>query len=234
MGNASKILIVEDDPKIALSISEGLSRDGFLTRVSHTGEDAFFLIHSDHFDLILLDIMLPGRSGLDILKAIRKEKLEIPLLLLTARDAIDDRVEGLEAGADDYLIKPFAFSELVARIKSLLRRTRTDGLLNFQIADLTVDVRSRHVARQNREIDLTHREFELLDYLFRHKGNVVSREMLSKEVWKEAARATPLDNVIDVHMMRLRKKIDGDGPAKLIHTVRGVGFILKEGAADEH
>ena len=224
----SKILVVEDDAKIAEALREGLTRESYLVSVANTGEEAFFLINSQNFDLVLLDIMLPGRSGLEILSAVRKTGLEIPVLLLTAKDAIEDRVAGLDAGADDYLVKPFAFPELVARMRSLLRRTRTDHLTKFKIADLEVDVRTRAVARQGRPIDLTVREFELLDYLFRHKGTIVSREMLSKEVWKEAGRATPIDNVIDVHLVRLRRKIDSGSSPKLIHTVRGVGFVLKE------
>lgn len=223
------ILVVEDDLKIGHALKEGLDREGYSINHVTTGEDAFFLLSSQKFDLVLLDIGLPGRSGLEILRAARKSKLETPVLVLTAKDAIEDRVEGLDAGADDYLVKPFAFPELSARIRTLLRRSRTDSLLKFLARDLELDVRNRRVTRGGRPIELTLREFEILDYLFRNKGNIVSREMLAIEVWKEKSRATPLDNVIDVHMVRLRKKIDGDAEVKLIHTVRGVGFILKEG-----
>jgi len=228
MPSGSKILVVEDDSKIANALCEGLTRELYVVSIAATGEEAFFLINSQSFDLVLLDIMLPGRNGLEILAAVRKTGLEIPILLLTAKDAIEDRVAGLDAGADDYLVKPFAFPELVARMRSLLRRTRTDHLTKFRLNDLEVDVRSREVARNGKSIELTVKEYELLDYLFRHKGTIVSREMLAKDVWKEVGRATPLDNVIDVHVARLRRKVDSHSPQKLIHTVRGVGFVLKE------
>lgn len=227
------ILVVEDDAKIAKALKEGLELEGYSISHASTGEEAFFLINSQKFDLVLLDIGLPGRSGLEILRAARRTKLEVPVLVLTARDAVEDRVEGLDSGADDYLVKPFAFPELLARIRNLLRRTRTEQKLRFEIADLVLDIRNRKVARGIKSIDLTLREFEILDYLFKNKGNIVSREMLAKEVWKETGRVTPLDNVIDVHMARLRKKIDGDFKTKLIHTIRGVGFLLKEEGDEE-
>lgn len=150
-------------------------------------------------------------------------------LILTAKDAIEDRVLGLDSGADDYLVKPFAFSELLARIRALLRRGRIDQVLRFKAADLKMDLVTRKVSRSSHILDLTAREFELLEYLLRHQSQIVSREMLSREVWREPSRATSLDNVIDVHIARLRKKVDQDFPIKLIHTVRGVGFILHEG-----
>lgn len=228
MAGRNHILIVEDEAKIAKALKEGLEAEGYKLTHASTGEEGFFLINSEKFDLVLLDIMLPGRDGLEILRTVRKNKMEVPVLVLTAKDAVDDRVVGLDAGADDYLVKPFAFPELLARVRMLLRRTRTDHLLQFEMGDLQLDVRSRCVTRAGRTLELTLKEFEILDYLFRNKGNIVSREMLAKEVWKEASRATPLDNVVDVHMARLRKKIDGESAHKLIHTVRGVGFILKE------
>src|SRR5204863_2599039 len=150
-------------------------------------------------------------------------------LILTARDAVEDRVLGLDEGADDYLVKPFAFPELLARIRALLRRGRPDQVLRLKVADLDMDLLTRHAARGDTALDLTPREHELLEYLMRHQGRLVSREMLAREVWKEPARATPLDNVIDVHIARLRKKVDPDGVPRLIHTIRGVGFVLQEG-----
>jgi DNA-binding response OmpR family regulator len=173
--------------------------------------------------------MLPGRDGLEILETLRRNGLLTPVLVLTARDAVGDRVAGLDAGADDYLIKPFAFDELLARVRALVRRSRGGELLRLTVADLVVDVPDRTVTRGGRPIELTTREFELLRYLVGHKGTIVSREMLARDVWGETERCTPLDNVIDVHIARLRKRVDQGFPVRLIHTVRGVGFIVREG-----
>jgi len=173
--------------------------------------------------------MLPGRSGLEILQTLRKRRNETPVLILTARDGVDDRVRGLDLGADDYLVKPFALPELLARIRALLRRGRPSDVLRLKVADLELDLVARRVNRGDKAIDLTGREFELLEYLLRHQGYLVSREMLARDVWKEPRRATPLDNVIDVQMARLRRKVDPEGAARLIHTVRGVGFVVREG-----
>jgi DNA-binding response OmpR family regulator len=179
---------------------------------------------------VLLDLMLPGRNGLEILETLRKRHVGTPVLILTARDGIGDRVLGLDLGADDYLVKPFALPELLARIRALLRRGRASETLRLKAADLEVDLVTRRATRDGRLLDLTAREFELLEYLLRHEGHVVSREMLAHDVWKEPRRATPIDNVIDVQMTRLRKKVDAEGHRRLIHTVRGVGFLLREGA----
>ena len=173
--------------------------------------------------------MLPGRSGLEILQTLRKRRNETPVLILTARDGVDDRVRGLDLGADDYLVKPFALPELLARIRALLRRGRPSDVLRLKVADLELDLVARRVNRGDKAIDLTGREFELLEYLLRHQGYLVSREMLARDVWKEPRRATPLDNVIDVQMARLRRKVDPEGTARLIHSVRGVGFVVREG-----
>jgi len=197
--------------------------------VATTGEDAFFLASEQTFDLIVLDVMLPGRDGLEVLTALRKRSLQIPVLILTARDAIEDRVVGLDRGADDYLVKPFAFAELLARIRALLRRGRVEQALCLKAADIEIDVVTRRAVRAQHLLALTTREFELLEYLVRHQNSIVSREMLARDVWKEPARGTPLDNVIDVHMAHLRRKVDQDFQVRLIHTVRGVGFILREG-----
>jgi two-component system copper resistance phosphate regulon response regulator CusR len=223
-----QILVVEDEVKVAGAIRQGLEAEGYKVRVAHTGEDGFFLAASEPFELLILDRMLPGRDGLEILQALRKKGLLTPVLVLTARDGVEDRVAGLDAGADDYLVKPFAFAELVARVRALVRRSRGDQLVRLTVADLSLDVTTRIVTRAAQRIDLTTREFELLEYLVRHKGTLVSREMLARDVWGETERCTPLDNVIDVHMARVRKKVDIGGP-RLIHTVRGVGFIVREG-----
>jgi two-component system, OmpR family, copper resistance phosphate regulon response regulator CusR len=226
--NLMRILVVEDELKVANALREGLEDERYEVVVAQTGEDAFFRITTEKFDLILLDVNLPGRDGLEILASIRKSGIETPVLLLTARDSLEDRVRGLNSGADDYLVKPFAFAELLARIRALLRRGRTTDTLRLGIADLNMDLVTRKVSRGNVTVDLTAREFELLEYLLRHEGQVVLRDMLAREVWRETARGTPLNNVIDVHIARLRRKIDVDQGIKLIHTVRGVGFMLSE------
>jgi two-component system, OmpR family, copper resistance phosphate regulon response regulator CusR len=225
-----RLLIIEDDKKTAGALASGLERGGFVTATAHTGEEGFFLLIAETFDLVVLDWMLPGRSGIEILKTLRSRGNKTPVLLLTARDAVDDRVLGLESGADDYLVKPFAFAELVARIRTLLRRTGPSEPLKKTIADLVVDLESRLAWRTNKPIELTPREFDLLAFLLRQPGQVVTREMLAKEVWRESNRMTPLDNVIDVHLAHLRRKVDEGHVIKLIHTIRGVGFVLREEA----
>ncbi len=224
---ALRILVIEDERKVANAIQQGLEADSYSVAVAHTGEDGFFLANAEHFDLIVLDVMLPARSGLEILSAMRKQGHKIPVLLLTARDAVEDRVSGLDAGADDYLVKPFAFPELLARVRALLRRGKPETVSTLRLHDLEMDLIARVVNRGARPIDLTAREFELLEYFLRHPGQVVSREMLARDIWKEQVRHTPLDNVMDVHMVRLRRKIDEGFSVKLLHTVRGVGFALK-------
>jgi two-component system copper resistance phosphate regulon response regulator CusR len=224
-----RILVVEDEQKVANALREGLQGERYEVIVERTGEGAFFRMTTEQFDAILLDLTLPGRDGLEILKAIRERGLKTPVLVLTARDTLQDRVIGLDAGADDYLIKPFAFAELLARIRALVRRGRVAEAPRLSVGDLDVELITRKVTRGGQPIELTVREFELLEYLLRHQGQVVSRELLARDVWKETARTTPLDNVIDVHIARLRRKVDADQPAKLIHTVRGVGFMLREG-----
>ena len=223
------ILIIEDESKVAKALSDGLQSEGYTVTVAKTGEDGFFLAMSQTFDLILLDLMLPGRNGLEILSEMRRESRNVPVLILTAKDAVQDRVLGLDSGADDYLVKPFAFSELLARIRALTRRGRLDQVLKLKLADLEMDCLTRKVRRAGCDIVLTGKEFELLEYLLRHQGHTVSREMLAHDVWQVPERATPLDNVIDVHMNRLRAKMDADFDNKLLHTIRGVGFVLREG-----
>jgi two-component system, OmpR family, copper resistance phosphate regulon response regulator CusR len=223
-----RLLIVEDSLKTARALAAGLERAGFSTATAHSGEDGFFLLNAESFDLVILDWMLPGRSGVEILKTLRGNGGKTPVLLLTARDAVEDRVLGLESGADDYLVKPFAFAELIARVRSLLRRTAGAEPLKRAVADLVLDLETRRVSRASKPVELTPREFDLLAYLIRQPGQVVTREMLAKDVWHEASRITPLDNVIDVHVAHLRRKVDEAHAVKLIHTVRGVGFVLRE------
>ena len=224
-----RVLIVEDERKLAQVLASALQAEHYDVVVAATGEDGFYRANAERFDLVVLDLMLPGRSGLEILQTLRQRQIDTPVLILTARDGVDDRVLGLDLGADDYLVKPFALPELLARIRALLRRGRPSDVLRLKAADLEVDLVARRVVRGDRPIELTGREFDLLEYLLRHQGHLVSREMLARDVWKEPRRATPLDNVIDVQMTRLRKKVDLEGPVRLIHTVRGVGFVLREG-----
>jgi len=224
-----RILVVEDELKVARALKEGLEGEGYEVATTRTGEEGFFLASSQTFDFVLLDLMLPHKDGIEILRALRRCGRNTPVLILTARDAIEDRVLGLDSGADDYLVKPFAFPELLARIRALVRRGRPDHVLRLNAGDLDLDLVTRHVTRGKQVLDLTAREFELLEFLLRNKGRLVSREMLARDVWKEPSRATPLDNLIDVHIARLRKKVDQDFGVKLIQTVRGVGFTLREG-----
>jgi two-component system copper resistance phosphate regulon response regulator CusR len=224
-----RILIVEDDSKMADSLVSGLKNHGYEAILARTGEEAFFLVHTVEPDLVLLDLSLPQRGGLEILAQIRAKSLSLRVLILTSHNSVEDRVIGLNAGADDYLGKPFSFPELLARIASLLRRAGVlEHPVSLQLADVTVDVQSRTVSRSGIPLELTTREYDLLVYLLEHRNNAVSREMLAKDVWRETSRFTPIDNVIDVQMTRLRRKIDDPFPVKLLHTIRGVGFILRE------
>jgi DNA-binding response OmpR family regulator len=223
-----RILVIEDEKKVALALQKGLESEHYEVQVALTGEEGFFLISERPFDLVILDLMLPGRDGIEILRTLRKTHDRTPVLILTARDTIEDKILGLDLGADDYLVKPFAFPELSARIRALLRRGRSDQALKLKLADLEMDLVKHTAVRGKQPLLLTAREFELLEFLLRHQGHVVTRDMLAREVWKETERATPLDNVIDVHIGRLRRKIDEPFRDKLLRTVRGVGFILSE------
>jgi len=224
----ARVLIVEDDVNTAQGIVKGLRGEGFDARATHRGEDALQSLAAQSFDLVVLDWMLPGQDGLQVLRALRESGQRTPVLLLTARDTVIDRVTGLEAGADDYLTKPFAFEELLARVRALLRRAVPAEPLRRSLADLTVDFETRRVTRAGLTIELTPREFDLIAYLICHVGQIVDRDRLAREVWREPNRATPIDNVIDVHVARLRRKIDESSPQRLLHTVRGVGFVLRE------
>ncbi len=221
-----RILVVEDEAKVAKALADGLAAERYVVSVASTGEEAFFLVNDEAFDLVVLDLMLPRRDGLEILGSLRKRGVETPVLILTAKDTVEDRVQGLDSGADDYLVKPFAFPELLARIRALQRRGRMDQVLKLRHEDLEMDVVTRKVARGLQALELTAKEHEILEYLLRHQGRVVSRETLAHDVWQVSARATPLDNVIDVTIARLRRKVDDAFPKKLIHTIRGVGFVL--------
>ncbi len=221
-----RILVIEDEKKLAKALKEGLEAEHYEVRMAADGEEGFRLASRDSFDLVLLDLMLPRRDGIDVLTALRMRKVPTPVFILTARDAVEDRVLGLDRGADDYLVKPFTFPELFARIRALLRRGRMDQSLKLQHEDLCMDLATLRVARREQTLELTGKEFEILECLLRNRGRIVSREMLASDVWQVSARVTPLDNVIDVTMTRLRRKIDDPFEKKLLHTVRGAGFVL--------
>ena len=226
-----RLLVVEDERKVANALREGLEGEGYEVVIEETGEDALTRSTTERFDLVLLDLGLPGRDGLEVVTDLRDEGVNTPVLILTARDTVEDRVKGLNGGADDYLVKPFAFSELLARIQAISRCGRLTSERRLRVGDLTIDVGTRRVTRGGLVVELTGKEFDLLEYLVRAEQHIVSRDTLAREVWKETARSTTIDNVIDVHVSRLRRKIDADQETKLLHTVRGVGFMLRENAA---
>lgn len=224
----SKILIIEDDRKLSTALVSGMESAGYVVLAAGSAEEGFFLIHTERPELLLLDLTLPHRNGLDLLRQIRAEALDLRVLILTSHNTVEDRVEGLQTGADDYLGKPFSFPELMARIDALLRRFLPTQPALVTVGDLVLDTRSRTASRSNDRLELTAREFDLLLYLASNRGRTVSREMLARNVWRETSRYTPLDNVIDVQMARLRRKLDDPFPVKLLQTIRGVGFSLRE------
>ncbi|WP_369990561.1 heavy metal response regulator transcription factor [Pseudomonas xanthosomatis] len=224
-----KLLIVEDQAKTGQYLAQGLSEAGFTTELAADGETGQFLALTGDHDLLILDVMLPGRNGWQILQAVRQAGLGTPVLFLTARDAVEDRVHGLELGADDYLVKPFAFSELLARVRTLLRRgasTSQDNTLT--LADLRLDLIRRRAERAGARIDLTAKEFALLELLLRRQGEVLPKSLIASQVWDMNFDSDT--NVIEVAIRRLRLKIDDAHPLKLIHTVRGMGYVLEERA----
>ena len=223
-----QILIVEDESKLAYALQQGLQEEGYSAEVSLSGEDALRWLERNTPDLVLLDVMLSKRNGLSVLREFRRDGFEMPVLLLTALDSVEDRVLGLDAGADDYLVKPFAFPELLARVRALMRRTTSAPQAALELGDLHMNLAGRTATRNGVPLELTSREFDLLEYLMVNRGRVVSREMLTRDVWKETVRYTSLDNVIDVQIARLRRKIDDPFDTKILHTVRGVGFVLRE------
>ena len=221
-----RVLLVEDEQKTRESLAEGLRMETWSVATAATGQEALGLLGREVFDLVVLDWMLPDRDGVEVLREMRRRGQPTSVLMLTARSTLNDRVTGLDSGADDYLAKPFAFAELLARCRALLRRpvVKTGGLL--RCGDLQLDTRARIAVRDGQEIALTPREVDVLEYLLRYQGQIVTREMLERDVWKQTHRMTSLDNVIDVQIMRLRRKVDTDGSERLIHTFRGVGYRL--------
>ena len=221
-----RILIVEDEKKVAGFIKKGLEEETYAVDVACDGEEGLHLGSEGQYDLIILDIMLPKLNGLEILSTLRTQGNDIPILLLTAKDAVDDRVTGLNKGADDYLTKPFAFSELLARVRVLLRRGKAEVKTILQIADLTLDLVSHKVNRGGDEIELTGKEYSLLEYFIRNQEKVLTRTMIAEHVWDY--NFDTFTNVIDVYINHLRNKIDKGRQGKLLHTLRGVGYIMKE------
>lgn len=218
-----RILVVEDEAKTADYLRKGLSESGYRVEVALNGLDGLHLVQESEFDLIILDVMLPGLDGWQLLQVIRR-KWPTPVLFLTARDAIEDRVKGLELGADDYLIKPFSYAELLARVRTLLRRGPPREVEQFQVADLHVDLLKRKVTRNGERLTLTNKEFALLHLLLSREGEVLSRTLIASHVWQMNFDSDT--NVVDVAIRRLRAKVDDPYPVKLIHTVRGMGYML--------
>jgi two-component system copper resistance phosphate regulon response regulator CusR len=220
-----KILIVEDEQKTGDYLKQGLSEAGFVADLARDGVDGLHLALTDDYDLVVLDVMLPRLDGWQVLREIRHKGKHLPVLFLTARDQVEDRVKGLEFGADDYLVKPFAFSELLARVRALLRRGRTNEPELFQVADLELDLLRRRVTRAGKRIDLTAKEFALLELLLRRQGEVLPRSLIASQVWDMNFDSDT--NVIEVAVRRLRAKIDDGFEVKLIRTVRGMGYVLE-------
>ena len=221
-----KILVAEDEPKSAAYLAKGLRGSGFVVDVATDGDEALALAATVSYDLMILDVMLPGRDGWTIIGDVRARGIRMPVLFLTARDAVSDRVRGLELGADDYLVKPFAFSELLARVRSLLRRGPERQPDTLEVADLRIDLLRYRAVRGDRKLDLTPREFALLGFLARRSGEVLSRTLIAEHVWDMHFDSDT--NVVDVAIRRLRAKLDDPFERKLIHTVRGMGYVLED------
>lgn len=226
-----RVLIVEDEHKVAQFLKKGFQAESFSVDIASDGERGSFLARTEPYDVIILDVMLPKKNGLEVLREIRSEKIAAPVLVLSAKSELEDRVEGLNLGADDYLGKPFSFSEVLARVRALVRRISTDVQSSvLAVADLQIDLLRRAVVRADTEVELTNKEFELLEYLVRNKGRVLSRVILMEHIWDMNFDSET--NIVDVMINRLRRKIDDPFPLKLIQTVRGVGYVLRE-ADDE-
>ena len=222
----SRVLIVEDQKRLQASLRRGLEEEGYQVAAATSGEDGFYQATTHAVDVVVLDLMLPGRDGLQVLKDLRTHGFQKPVLILTSRDTVEDRVLGLDAGADDYLVKPFAFAELHARLRALLRRPVAERELNLRADNLEMDLLARRVVRDGVELELSKREFDLLEYLLRHKNMTVTRDMLGRDVWKEPDGMWT--NVIEVCINSLRKKVESPGQHQLIQTVRGVGYALRD------
>jgi two-component system copper resistance phosphate regulon response regulator CusR len=224
-----RILLVEDDRRIARFVAKGLREQAYAVDVTGDGDEALYKLSINDYDAVILDVMMPGRDGFQVCRDLRSAGIFVPVIMLTARDTVLDRIKGLDSGADDYLIKPFAVAELLARLRALLRRGQVVRPATIRIADLFLDTRAQRATRSGRELSLTTKEYALLEYLAREEGRVVSRAEIAEHVWDE--NFDPLTNLIDVHINRLRRKVDNEFSTKLIHTRRGAGYILA--ATDE-
>ena len=221
-----RVLVVEDDRKIASFVVNGLKQSGFAVDHCGDGEEGLVLAKTTPYDAAVVDVMLPKLDGLSLVQSLRRQNVQIPVLILSAKATVDDRVKGLQAGGDDYLVKPFAFSELLARVQALIRRaTKAPEPTRLTVGDLTLDLLTREVRRSGQKLELQAREFSLLEFLMRHAGRVVTKTMILEHVWDYSF--DPQTNVVDVLVFRLRNKIDKDFPKKLLHTTRGVGYVLK-------
>lgn len=221
-----RILIIEDEIKTAKFLQKGLQEEGFIAEVANDGQEGLFMATSENFDLIILDVMLPKLNGWQVMEKLHETGQDIPVLFLTARDSVEDKVKGLQLGADDYLVKPFAFSELLARVQTLLRRTQTRQPEKLQVADLEIDPSRHRAYRAGQRLDLTPKEFSLLALFIRRQGQLLSRTLIAEQVWDMNFDSDT--NVVDVAVRRLRQKMDDPFPKKLIHTVRGVGYVMEE------
>lgn len=227
-----RLLLVEDEPRVAGFIAKGLREQSYAVDISPDGDDALYRASATEYDVLILDVMLPNRNGYDVCRALRSQGFRRPILMLTARDAVDDRVQGLDAGADDYLTKPFEFKELLARIRALLRRPQELRPALLQISDLTVNTASHAVVRAGKLIELTSKEYALLEFLVLRQNCIVNREQIAQHVWDESFE--PFSNIIDVYVRRLRTKIDEGFEPPLIHTRRGEGYMLSAGPEAPH
>lgn len=221
-----RILVVEDEKRLAEVVKKGLAEEGYAVDIAYDGEEGQYMAESTPYDLVILDIMLPKKDGITVCRELRLKGINTPILMLTAKDSVEDRVKGLDSGADDYLVKPFAFSELLARVRALLRREALSKAPKLQVGDLVMDTLTREVWRGDKKIELTTKEYALLEYLMRHPNMVVTRTMLMEKVWDFDFEG--ISNVIDVYIRRLRYKLDKEGEESIIETVRGAGYRLRE------
>lgn len=226
-----RVLVVEDERKVANFIKHGLEEERYIVEIAYDGISGLDMLMNNHFDAIVLDVMLPGKDGFTLLKEMRDSGISTPVIMLTARANVEDRVAGLDLGADDYLPKPFSFDELAARLRSILRRSSPEKSTKLRAGDLILDTVSHLAYRQGREIELTTKEYALLEYMLRNKNRILSRSTITQHVWKH--NFDPESNIIDVYVKRLRSKIEKDGEKPLVQSIRGVGYRLREVAAEE-